>query len=104
EAPAVAVLAGRLSESTGRNQDALTNYRAAASTADRRAAAAGRLHEIMLRYALGDLPRKEAIDQLEMLTTVWRGDETEAEGLKLLAHLYTEEGRYRDAFHVMRTA
>ena len=24
--------------------------------------------------------------------------------MKLLAHLYTEDGRYRDAFHVMRTA
>src|SRR6202007_156457 len=35
---------------------------------------------------------------------VWRGDETETEGLKLLAHLYTEDSRYRDAFHVMRTA
>ena len=26
------------------------------------------------------------------------------EGLKVLAHLYTEDSRYRDAFHVMRTA
>ncbi len=105
EAPAVAVLVGRMSEGMGHNEDALTNYRAAASAPiDRRSAAAGRLHEIMLRYTLGDMPRKEVIDQLEMLTTVWRGDETEVEGLKLLAHLYTEEGRYRDAFHVMRTA
>jgi tetratricopeptide (TPR) repeat protein len=105
EAPAVAVLAGRLAESTGRNEDALANYRAAAaSKVDRRAAAAGRLHEIMLRYTLGDMQRKEVIDQLESLTTIWRGDETEVEGLKLLAHLYTEEGHYRDAFHVMRTA
>jgi hypothetical protein len=35
---------------------------------------------------------------------VWRGDETEVEGLKLLAHLYTQDGRYREAFHTMRTA
>src|SRR5215470_12370072 len=34
----------------------------------------------------------------------WRGAETETEGLKLLAHLYTRDRRYRDAFHVMRTA
>ncbi len=104
EAPAIAVLVGRLSEGMGRNEDALTNYRAAAASSDRRSAAAGHLHEIMLRYALGDMPRKEVIDQLETLTTVWRGDETEAEGLKLLAHLYTEDGRYREAFHVMRAA
>ncbi len=50
------------------------------------------------------MPRSDAIGELETLTTVWRGDETEAEGLKLLAHLYTEDGRYREAFHVMRTA
>ena len=105
EQPGIAVLVGRMSEGMGRNEDALTNYRsAAAAPNDRGSAAAGRLHEIMLRYALGDMPRKEVIDQLETLTTIWRGDETEIEGLKLLAHLYTEEGRYRDAFHVMRTA
>jgi tetratricopeptide (TPR) repeat protein len=104
EAPAIAVLAGRLAEGMGRNEDALTNYRAAAAASERAAAAAGQLHEIMLRYALGDMPRKEVIDKLETLTTVWRGDDTEAEGLKLLAHLYTEDGRYRDAFHVMRAA
>ncbi len=50
------------------------------------------------------MPRKDMIHELETLTTVWRGDETEVEGLKLLAHLYTEDSRYRDAFHVMRTA
>ncbi len=104
EAPAIAVLAGRLSQGMGRNEDALTNYRAAVASSDRRAAAAGRLRETMLRFALGDMPRKEVINELEMLTTVWRGDETEAEGLKELAHLYTEDGRYREAFHVMRAA
>ena len=44
------------------------------------------------------------IAELETLTAVWRGDETEIEALQLLARLYTEEQRYRDAFHVMRTA
>lgn len=34
----------------GRNADALTNYRDAAASSDGRSAAAGRLHEIMLRY------------------------------------------------------
>jgi hypothetical protein len=44
------------------------------------------------------------ISELETLTTVWRGDDTEIEALQILARLYTEEARYRDAFHVMRTA
>ena len=57
-----------------------------------------------MRYRLGDLKRDDVINQLESLTTIWRGDETEIEALKLLAHLYTEDGRYRDAFYVMRSA
>jgi tetratricopeptide (TPR) repeat protein len=102
--PSVAVLVGRLKETLGRTSDALASYHAAAASNDRRAAAQGRLREILLRYAVGEMPRKDAIDALEMLTTIWRGDETEAEGLKLLAHLYTEENYYRAAFHVMRVA
>jgi tetratricopeptide (TPR) repeat protein len=103
-APQFAVLVGRLDEGLGRTADALINYRQAATSGNRLAAAQGRLHEVELRYALGELPRKDAISSLEMLTTVWRGDTTEVEGLRLLAHLYVEAGRYRDAFHVMRTA
>ena len=100
----MAVLTGKLDEGLGRTEDALAAYRLAADSRDRRAAAQGRLREIALRLSLGDMPRKDAIGELEMLTTIWRGDETEAEGLKILAHLYTEDGRYREAFHVMRTA
>jgi tetratricopeptide (TPR) repeat protein len=102
--PSISVLVGRLYEGLGRSEDALTSYRAAAASSDRRAAAQGRLREIALLFAAGDMPRKDVIHDLETLTTVWRGDETEAEGLKILAHLYTEDNRYRDAFHTMRTA
>ncbi len=102
--PSIAVLIGRLKEALGRSSEAIANYHTAAVSSDRRAAADGRLHEILLRYAIGDMPRKDTIDALETLTTIWRGDEIEAQGLKLLAHLYTEEDNYRAAFHVMRTA
>jgi tetratricopeptide (TPR) repeat protein len=102
--PAMSVLIGRLSEGMGRSEDALTAYRTAADSWDRPAAAQGRLREAALRYALGDLKRDDAISQLETLTTVWRGDETEVEALQMLARLYTQEGRYRDSFYVMRTA
>ena len=100
----MAVLTGKLDEGLGRTEDALAAYRLAADSVDRRAAAQGRLRAIALRLSMGNLPHKDAIGELETLTTVWRGDDTEAEGLKLLAHLYTEEGRYREAFHVMRAA
>jgi hypothetical protein len=102
--PAMSVLTGRLAEALGRTEDALRAYRAATDSWDRPAAAAGRLREILLQHARGNINRPDAIIDLETLTTIWRGDETEAEALQLLARLYTEEGRYRDAFRVMRTA
>jgi tetratricopeptide (TPR) repeat protein len=102
--PTVAVLMGRLDEGMGRSEDALSAYRTAADSWDRPAAAQGRLRETLLRLSLGDMKRDEVISQLESLTTIWRGDETEIEALKVLAHLYTEDGRYRDAFYVMRSA
>ena len=102
--PTINVLLGRLYEGLGRTEDALASYRATATSNDRRAAAQGRLRETVLAFATGSMGRKDVINDIETLTTVWRGDETETEGLKLLAHLYTEDSRYRDAFHVMRTA
>jgi hypothetical protein len=102
--PAMAVLIGRLAEGMGRNEDALSAYQTAVDSWDRRAAAQGQLRETLLRYALNDLKRDDVISQLEMLTTIWRGDETEIEALQMLARLYTIDGRYRDSFYVMRSA
>jgi hypothetical protein len=102
--PALSVLIGRLSEGLGHTEDALAAYRAAADSWDRPAAAQGRLRETLLRYAIGDLKRDDVVSELETLTAVWRGDETEVEALQVLARLYTEEGRYRDSFYVMRSA
>jgi tetratricopeptide (TPR) repeat protein len=103
-APTMSVYNGELAERLGHIQDALQSYQFAADSWDRRAAAQGHLREIKLENSLGKLPRTAAIDNLETLTTIWRGDDTEIEALKLLSHLYTEEGRYRDSFHVMRIA
>jgi hypothetical protein len=102
--PAMAVLKGRLAEGMGRNEDALAAYQTAADSWDRRAAAQGQLRETLLRYTIGDLKRDDVISQLETLTTIWRGDETEIEALQMLARLYTADGRYRDSFYVMRSA
>jgi tetratricopeptide (TPR) repeat protein len=102
--PIIAVYNGEVAERLGRVQDALQSYQVAADSTDRRASAQGQLREINLANSLGKLPRTTAIGNLETLTAIWRGDEIEIEALKLLAHLYTEEGRYRDSFHVMRIA
>ena len=98
------VLKGRVMEGLGRLAEALTFYRSAAGSADRPAAVRGQLREIALRQSIGDLPREEATAALESLTTSWRGDAVESEALQLLGRMYAENGRYRDAFQVMRTA
>jgi tetratricopeptide (TPR) repeat protein len=102
--PTIAVLSGRLAEALGKIEDALRAYRAAHDSWDRPAAAEGRLREIQLQYRRGNYDRPGALADLETLTTIWRGDRTEIEAQQLLARLYTEEGRYRQAFSVMRSA
>ena len=102
--PTLSVLTGRVVEALGRIEDALRAYQAAADSWDRPIAAQGRLRELLLRRTLGNLTRSDAIAELETLITVWRGDETEVEAMQLLARLYTEDSRYRDAFRLMRTA
>ena len=102
--PMVSVLTGRLAQGLGRNTDALASYRFAAESASRPAAAQGKLREIVLRHGMGELKKPDVLNELETLTTLWRGDETELEALQVLARLYTEGARYRDAFQVMRIA
>ncbi len=102
--PALSILQGRLAQGLGKTSEALRNFRQAADSDDRPSAAQGQLRNLTLRYDLGELKRAELISELEGLTAVWRGDETEIEALHKLARLYTEEHRYRDAFYVMRSA
>ena len=96
-------LVGRLDQELGRNDDALLKYQPPPNP---RCGGGGTGQAARDRAALplGLMSLKEAVAALETLTTVWRGDATEAEGLRVLANLYTKEARYRDAFHVMRVA
>jgi len=104
EIPIVSILLGRIREGLNQNADALAAFRSAAASPDRSIAAQGRMREIALQYRLNDIPRADVIEALETLTTVWRGDDTEVEALQLLARLYIEDNRYRDAFNLMRVA
>lgn len=102
--PVLSVLQGRLAQGLGKTAEAMRNFRQAAESDDRPSSAQGQLRNLTLRYETGDLKRADLIAELETLTTVWRGDETEIEALYMLARLYTEEQRFRDAFYVMRSA
>src|SRR5262245_37992200 len=62
--PTINVLLGRLYEGLGRNEDALSSYRAASTSNDRRAAAQGRLREVVLSFAFGGIGRRDVINAL----------------------------------------
>jgi hypothetical protein len=100
----IEVLLGRLAERLQRPNDALAAYRSATETRDEPTAAQARLRTIALRHALNQTNREASIAELESLTAGWRGDETEAEALSLLARLYFAEDRHRDGFNLMRVA
>jgi tetratricopeptide (TPR) repeat protein len=100
----VSVLTGRVAEGLGRPEDALEAYRAATGSLDQPTAMQARLRAITLLYKLGETKKADIVSDLETLTTIWRGDETEIQALQMLSRLYTEEDRYRDAFTIMRTA
>ena len=102
--PRLSVLKGRVAEGLGRVGDALAAYTTATQSADREAAAQGSLRRVALRLRIKEGSRENAITELETLAATWRGDRTEIEALSLLAGLYSEEGRHRASFDVMRTA
>ncbi len=94
----ITLLNGRLAEALGRDKDALANYHAAASSADRPIAAEATLAEIALRQKHNEIGEDEALNDLEILSVTWRGDSVEARTLQMLSRIYAEKGRYNEAF------
>ncbi|WP_375304772.1 tetratricopeptide repeat protein [Bradyrhizobium sp. A11] len=102
--PGFAVLRGRLAEALGHDKDALDDYRFAAASADRPAAAEAKQLEIALRQRRDEIGKEDALRELETLSMTWRGDSIEVKTLQMLSQMYAESGRYRDALTAARTA
>ena len=103
--PSFAVLTGRLNEGLGHKEDALTNYRAAADFAGparRRARAAARNRAAVSPTATCRARTRSMRSRCSPRSGA--ATRPRRKGSQLLAHLYTEDNRYRDAFHVMRAA
>jgi tetratricopeptide (TPR) repeat protein len=98
------VLRGRIAEKLRRTGDAIAQYQKAIDSNNRRAAVQARLRQAILKMSIDELKRPDAIAEFETISMIWRGGDTEIEALQMLAKLYTEDGRLRDAFGVMRTA
>ena len=101
---AISVLRGLIAEKLGRTGDAIAAYQAAIDSKDRRSAAQARLRLALLQMKTEDVKRADTVAEIETVSVIWRGDRTEIEALQALARLYTEDGRLREAFGVMRTA
>jgi tetratricopeptide (TPR) repeat protein len=99
-----AVLAGRVAEGLGRADRAENFFEAAVKSNDGPAAAEARYKQIELKLVRGEYNRAKAIDRLEALAFAWRGDRIELESNRLLARLYVQEARYRDAFRLLDAA
>lgn len=99
-----ALLRGRLSEARGQDREALVSYARAANGNDLPVRADAEQRHLAMRIRLGEVDRKVATEELEAQSYAWRGDDVEARTLALLARLYAEQDRYRDAFATMRTA
>ncbi|MGN6310667.1 MAG: tetratricopeptide repeat protein [Xanthobacteraceae bacterium] len=103
-APAVAVLRGRLAEGLGQEKTALRDYKIAAASNDRMAAAEGKLLEIELRQKRNEISAEDALNELETLSALWRGDGIEVRTLQQLSHLYADAGRYAESLAASKTA
>jgi tetratricopeptide (TPR) repeat protein len=103
-APGFAVLRGRLAEALGHDKDALDDYKFAAASADRPAAAEAKQLEVALRQKRDEIGKEDALRELETLSMTWRGDSIEVKTLQMLSQMYAESGRYRDALTAARTA
>jgi hypothetical protein len=101
---AVALLAGRVAEGVGRFERARSLYDMIAEYDNGPAGAEAQLRSIAMRHARGELDRPKAIDRLETLAMMWRGDRIELETIRLLGRLYVGEARYRDAFKLLDAA
>lgn len=88
----------------GRGKDARRLFDIVADSEVAPAAAKAKIERLEMLLKENELSRPEAINQLEGLQIMWRGDETELEMLSLLSRLYADEGEYRMAFANMKQA
>jgi tetratricopeptide (TPR) repeat protein len=102
--PAVLVLRGRLAEGLGHDKDALDDYRIAIKSSDRTAAAEATLSQIVLRQKREQISQADALRELETLSITWRGDNTEARTVQMMARIYAETGRYGESLAAARVS
>lgn len=95
-------LEGRFLEQKGQRANALDRYARVDATANPKIAALARQTRLVSDLANNEIGRDAAIDELEELRYVWRGDEVERAVLKTLGQLYLEDRQYREGLETLR--
>ncbi len=94
----------KMFEAKGEKSRALRMFQAISRAPIDRIAAPAMLHTTQLRLAKGQINPAAAADQLNQLRFRWRGDGVELETIRGLGKLYVDQGRYREALEVLRSA
>ncbi|RMF05187.1 MAG: hypothetical protein D6773_05455, partial [Alphaproteobacteria bacterium] len=98
------LLRGWYLESIGRTGEALEEYDLVERSGQQKAIAEAEMRRIGLLLGKGELSTEEAVARLESLQLHWRGDEIELKTMRLLAGLYVQQKRYRDAFRIAKVS
>ncbi|MEQ8747612.1 hypothetical protein [Pyruvatibacter sp.] len=103
------LLEGQLAQASGEKEEALSRYAQAIALDYRPVTARATLAQASLlrQFATSETHEEDmaqAIDTLDRLRFTWRGDSVELEAVAELAKIYEEQGDYRSALTVMRTA
>ena len=104
QAADAALLRGQLAEALGREKDALSEFQMAVDSTDRPAAAQAKLLSVALLQKRKEIGDDEALNALETVSMVWRGDGIEVKNLDMLSRAYAEKGRYSEALTAARNA
>lgn len=97
-------LQARLEEIGGADKSALLSYERVIAADVRPLAARAEYAHINLALKAGKTSRETAIDRLERLRFIWRGDSLELATLNRIGELYVENGNYRQGLLTMRMA
>ena len=94
----------RIFEAKGEKMRAKRMFEAIAKAPIDRLATPALLHATQLQYAKGQINAAKTADILNQLRYRWRGDGVELEVIRALGKLYIDQGRYREALEVLRSA
>ncbi|MGE3627521.1 MAG: tetratricopeptide repeat protein [Hyphomicrobiales bacterium] len=97
------LIRARYLDRIGRTQEALDSYDRVLKTERQPQVSEAEWRTIDLLLRLERISDKDALDQLERLQLVWRGDDNELNTMRLLAKLNVKQGNFRAAFNVMKS-